>query len=62
MWASSERQYDSGKLACRGLLKALKKLGYYLYGIRFLVEIDTRRLVHQLNQPVSDLLGLVVNR
>ena len=30
MWASSERKYDSGKLACQGLLKALKKIGYYL--------------------------------
>ena len=62
MWASSEKKYDSGKLECQGLLKALKKFRYYLYGVRFLVEIDARTLVHQLNQPASDLPGSVVNR
>ena len=34
----------------------------YLYRVRFLAEIDTKSLVHQLNQPVSDLPGSVVNR
>ena len=58
----AERQYDGGKLQCRGLLKALKKLRYYLYGVQFLVEIDAKTLVHQLNQPASDLPGSVVNR
>ena len=62
MWTDAERKYDSRKLECRGLLKALKKLRYYLYGVRFLVEIDARMLVHQLNQPASDLPGSVVNR
>ena len=62
MWTDAEKKYDAGKLECRGLLKVLKKLRYYLYGIRFLVEIDARTLVHQLNQPASDLPGSVVNR
>jgi len=43
-------------------LKALKKLRMYLYGDRFLVEIDAKTLVHQPNQPALDLPGLVVNR
>jgi len=43
-------------------LKALKKLRMYLYGVRFLVEIDAKTLVHQLNQPASDLPSSVVNR
>jgi len=34
----------------------------YLYGVRFLVEIDAKTLVQQLNQPASDLAGSVVNR
>ena len=62
MWASSEKKYDSGKLEYRGLLKALKKFRHYLYGVRFLVENDARTLVHQLNQPASDLLRSVVIR
>jgi len=49
IWTDAEKKYDAGKLECRGLLKALKKFRYYLYGVRFLVEIDTRTLIHQLN-------------
>src|SRR5258706_16456811 len=41
LWTLAERKYDGGKLECHGLLKALKKLRYYLYGVHFLVEIDT---------------------
>src|SRR5258705_3766701 len=62
LWTPAEKKYDGGKLECRGLLKALKKLRYYLYGVRFLVEIDAKTLVHQLNQPATDLPGSVVNR
>ena len=58
----AEQKYDSGKLECKGLLKALEKLPYYLYGVRFLVEIDSKMLVYQLNQPASNLSGSVVNR
>ena len=51
-----------GKLEWQGLLKALKKFRYYLYAVRFLVEIDARTLIHQLNQPAPDLPASVVNR
>lgn len=61
-WAGSELNYDAGKLECRGLMKALKKFREYLYGTKFLVEIDARTLVYQLNLPASDLPGSVVNR
>ena len=37
MWASLEKKFDSRKLECRRLLKALKKVRYYLYGVRYLV-------------------------
>jgi len=40
IWTEAEKKYDAGKLACRGLLKALMKLRMYLYGVRSLVEID----------------------
>jgi len=57
-----EKKYDGGKLECRELLKALKNLRGSLYRVRFVMEIDARMLVHQLNLPALDLLGLVVNR
>jgi len=62
IWTEAEKKYDAGKLEYRGLLKALKKLRMYLYGVRFLVEIDAKTLVPQMNQPGSDLPGSVVNR
>ena len=62
IWTDAEKKYNAGKLECRRLLKTLKKFRYYLYAVRFLVEIDARTLVHQLNQPASDLPGSVVNR
>ena len=43
-------------------MKALKKFHEYLYGVRFLVQIDTKTLLYQLNSPMLDLLGAVVNR
>ena len=62
LWMLAESRYDAVKLECRRLLRALKKFRYYLYGVRFLVEIDAHTLVHQLNQPTSDLPGMVVGR
>src|SRR5437588_988312 len=62
LWTPAESRYDAVKLECRGLLRAVKKFRYYLYGVRFLVEIDARTLVHQLNQPMSDLPGTVGGR
>ena len=50
------------KLECQGLLHALKKFQYYLYRVQFLIEIDARTLVHQLNQTMSDLPGAIVGR
>ena len=47
MWTVAEKKYDSGKLDCGGLLKGLKKFRYYLYGVKFLVEINARTLVYQ---------------
>ena len=46
MWTDAEKKYDSGKLECAGLLKVLKKFRYYLYGVKFWVEINARKLVY----------------
>ena len=62
LWTPAETRYDAVKLKCRGLLCTLKKFRYYLYVVQFLIEIDVRTLVHQLNQPTSDLPGAIVGR
>ena len=62
LWTLAETRYDGVKLECRGLLGTLKQFYYYLYGVRFLIEIDARTLVRQLNQPTSDVPGAIVGR
>ena len=61
MWTDAKKKYDLGKLECPALLKAVKRFRYYLFGVRFLDEIDARTLDYQWNQPASDLPGSVVN-
>src|SRR5205807_9838715 len=39
LWTPAEPRYNVVKLECRRLLRAVKKFCYYLYGVRFLVEI-----------------------
>ena len=49
IWSTAERIYDATKRECRGVLKALKKVRYWLYGVRFILETDANVLVTQLN-------------
>ncbi len=49
IWSSAEKKYDATKRKCRGVLKALKKVRYWLYWIRFVLKTDARVLVAQLN-------------
>lgn len=62
VWTAVERNYDAGKRECKGLLKALKKFRRYLYGISFVIELDAKTLVAQLNRSASDLPGALVTR
>ena len=40
LWTMFESKYDATKQEYRGLLKALKKVRFWLYGVRFTIEID----------------------
>ena len=62
IWSSEEKNYDATKRECRGVLKALKKVRYWLYGVRFVLKTDARVLVVQLNQSGTDLHGALVTR
>jgi len=53
MWANWSAELFSERL---------KKFRNYLYGVYFLVEIDAKTLIYQLNQPVNDIPGAVVAR
>jgi hypothetical protein len=62
IWSEAEKKYDAVKLECRGLLKALKKFRFWLFGRHFLVETDAQTLVWLLNQPPNDLPNAMTTR
>jgi len=62
LWSPSELNYDAGKKECKALVKGLKKFRQYLYGVHFIVEVDAKTLVAQLNRSASDLPGALVTR
>ncbi len=62
IWSCAEKKDDATKRECQGVLKALKKVRYWLYRIRFILETDASVLVAQLNRSGTDLLGALVTR
>jgi ribonuclease HI len=62
VWSTAERKYDALKLECRGLIKALKKLRFWLFGRFFTVTTDSQTLVWLLNQPPNDLPNAMMTR
>ncbi len=62
IWSNAEKKYDATKRKFQGVLKALKKVRYWLYWVRFVWEIDARVLVAQLNKSGTDVPGALVTR
>ena len=62
IWSDAEKKYDALKLECRGLIKALKKLRFWLFGRFFTVNTDSQTLVWLLNQPPNDLPNAMMTR
>ena len=62
IWSCAEKKYNATKRECRNVLKALKKVRYWLYGVRFVLETDANVLVAQLNRSGTDLPGALVTR
>ena len=62
VWNDAEKKYDAVKLECRGLMNALKKLRFWLYGRHFLLETDAQTLVWLVNQPPNDLPNAMLTR
>ena len=46
-----ESRYSQPKLELCGVFKAVKRCRLYLYGIRFILEVDARSLVQMLKNP-----------
>ena len=45
LWIESKFRYDAIKRKCCDLLKALKKVRFWLYEMRFIIEIDANILI-----------------
>ena len=44
------------------MLKAMRKVRFWLYGVHFVLETDANVLVAQLNRSATDLPGSLVTR
>ena len=62
IWFSVEKKYDATKRECLIILKVLKKVRYWLYEIRFVLEIDANVLITKLNWLDTDLPRSLVTR
>jgi hypothetical protein len=62
LWNKAEAGYDTTKQECRAVLKALRKVRFWLYGTHFVLETDANVLVVQLNRSATDLPGSLVTR
>ena len=62
LWTDSKSRYDAIKRKCRDLLKALKKVRFWLYEMRFIIEIDANILMTQLNRFAADLSEVLIIR
>jgi RNase H-like domain found in reverse transcriptase/Integrase zinc binding domain len=62
IWNDAERRYDATKRECRGLVKCLQKVRFWLYGVHFILELDANTLVAQLSKAATDLPGALVTR
>ena len=62
LWTMSESKYNVTKRECRELLKTLKKVRFWLYEVRFIIEIDVNILIAQLNRSAVDLSEVLMIR
>ena len=58
VWTEIKTKYDDEKLICRAMLKYLKKFRFYFYEIRFVLKIDSKTLIAQLNRSNTNFSKL----
>ena len=57
-----EKKYDATKREYWRVLKALKKVRYWLYGVRIILEIDASVQIAQINRSGTDLAGALITQ
>jgi hypothetical protein len=62
IWSNAKKKYDVIKKKCREILKILKKIHFYFYDVKFILKIDARVFVDQLNRFDTNLSDALVTR
>jgi hypothetical protein len=62
LWFETKQKYNVTKRECREVLKTLKKVRYYLYNCKFILKIDARVLIAQLNRSSTNLSSALITR
>ena len=55
-----ESRYDVTKRKCHELLKTLKKICFWLYKVRFIIEIDVNALIAEFNRFVVNFSEILL--
>ena len=62
LWTLSKSKYNVTKRECHKLLKTLKKVRFWLYKMRFTIEIDVNILITQFNRSAADFSEILMTR
>jgi hypothetical protein len=62
IWSNAKKKYDVIKKKCREIFKALKKIRFYFYDVKFILKTNARVLVDQLNRFDTDFSDALVTR
>jgi hypothetical protein len=62
IWSKTKKKYDVIKKKCREIFKILKKIHFYFYDVKFILKINARVLVDQLNRFDTNLFDALVTR
>lgn len=60
IWSLQKKVYNITKQECKKVLKDLKKVRHWLYGVYFIFETDANTFVSQLNETDTDIFGALV--
>jgi hypothetical protein len=62
IWSNTKKKYDVIKKKCREIFKVLKKIRFYFYDVKFILKINVRVFVDQLNRFDTNLSDALVTR
>ncbi len=62
IWSNAKKKYDVIKKECREVFKTLKKIHFYFYDVKFILQTNVRVFVDQLNRFNTNFFDALVIR